>query len=98
MKMFEKFRALISQPEEVSKEYEQTMASCAAMFRWIGSEERCQELLERWIATQKSIFPNETIARRYINFVMTIVNGEFVKDVALSQKFASHLEFQLTTR
>jgi len=72
MTTFEKFRALISQPEEVSKEYEQTMASCAAMFRWIGREERCQELLERWVAAQKSIFPNETIARRYINFVMTI--------------------------
>lgn len=72
MEFFEKFRALLLHPEQADEEYEQVAASCAAMLRWGGEEEKCQELLERWVAEQKDRFETEDAARDEIRDSMAI--------------------------
>jgi len=72
METFEKFRALLQQPEQSDADYARTVTSCAAMLRWCGEEPKCQELLERWVAYQRESFDTVDAARSYINAAMAI--------------------------
>ena len=72
METFEKFRALLQEPEQSDADYARTVTSCAAMLRWCGEEAKCQELLERWIAYQKEGFDTKDAASSYINAAMAI--------------------------
>ena len=67
METFEKFRALLLQPEQAREDHTKTTASCAAMLRWGNEEEKANELLERWVAEYKDEFETESDARNYIN-------------------------------
>jgi hypothetical protein len=69
---FEKFRALLLDPEKADGDHMMVTASRAAMLRWCGAEEKCQELLNRWIIGQKDQFETENAARSYINCYLTI--------------------------
>jgi len=50
METFEKFRALLLQPEQADGDYVKTVASCAALLRWGGEEEKALAIIDRWIA------------------------------------------------
>ena len=67
---FEKFRALLLQPEQSDMDYSWTIASCAVMLRWAGEEEKYRELSESWIARHKDSFKTEDEARAYLNDAM----------------------------
>jgi len=43
LETFEKFRALLLEPEQSDADYARTVTSCAAMLRWCDAEEKCQE-------------------------------------------------------
>jgi preprotein translocase subunit SecA len=72
METFEKFRALLQYPEQSDGDYATTIASCAAMLRWGGKEEKCQELLAHWFAYQKESFDTTDDAHSYINAAVAI--------------------------
>ena len=72
METFEKCRALLLQPEQADGDYSTTVASCVAMLRWGGKEEKGVALLEQWIAERKYPFETEDEARTFIHTGMAI--------------------------
>jgi preprotein translocase subunit SecA len=68
---FEKLRALLLHPNKADGDSMLVTASCAAMLRWCGAEEKCHELLNRWVIDQKDQFESEDAARSYINSFLT---------------------------
>ena len=72
METFEKFRALLLKPKQADGDYSKTVASCVAMLRWGGQEEKGIALLEQWIAGQHHPFETEEEARTFIHVEMAI--------------------------
>ena len=71
METFEKFRALLLQPEQADADYATTVASCVAMLRWGGEEEKATALMERWI-TEYGARPEIKDARTYIYVAVSV--------------------------
>jgi len=64
---FEKFHALLLEPEQAIGDYAKVATSCAAILRWVGKEEKAKEILDRWIADAMGRFETDDEARVFIN-------------------------------
>ena len=69
---FENFRALLLRPEQANEDCLKTTASCIAMLRWAGEEEKVGELLGRWLADLEDQFENKEHAQNYINVAVAM--------------------------